>query len=175
LDRSRAFASLVLALLVAALPSIGSARDHQSGIMAGSWTPPEGSEIPKQMVTIAWEATGPTVGDMTFTLGKGGERYRGSYLLIQKTKVGSNAQNLYDVWAQPVWVGAHPTAAWFEPGWGFDTFVQHYDGRVVVGLKGDKGDSARCRFTLTNTDAGMPGGGTGECQISDGGSLDVHF
>ena len=171
----RAAVSLVLALLVAAIPAIGSARDHQSGIMAGDWTPPEGSETPKQMVTIAWEEKGPTFGDMTFTLGKGGERYRGSYQLIQRTKVGSNTQNLYSVWAQSDWVGAHATAAWFEPGWGFDTFVQHYDGRVVVGLQGDKGHSARCRFTLKDTEAGMPGGGNGACQITDGGSIDAHF
>ena len=61
------------------------ASKPQTGIMAADWTPPPGSEVPRQKVTIAWESRAATTGNMTFTLGRGGQRYIGSYLLIEKT------------------------------------------------------------------------------------------
>jgi hypothetical protein len=55
------------------------------------------------------------------------------------------------------------------------TFVRTYSGRVVATLFGDKGNTMRCRFQLTNPEAGLSSGGVGECQVSSGGTIDVEF
>ena len=153
------------------------ASKPQTGIMAADWTPPKGAAIPEQRVTIAWESRTPTTGNMTFTLGRGGQRYIGSYLLIENTSSHIDIRPLYNIWETGSF-GAWSVGAanpWFEPGWVMSTWVQHYDGRVVVGLHGNRDGNARCHFTLSNTKIGMPGGGTGECQVDDGSYLDVRF
>lgn len=153
------------------------ASKPQTGIMAADWTPPPDSEVPRQKVTIAWESRAATTGNMTFTLGRGGQRYIGSYLLIEKTTSHLDIQPLYRIWDTGGFAAWSATGAspWLEPSWGMSSWVEHYDGRVVVGLHGNRDGNARCHFTLSNTRVGMPGGGTGECQIDDGGYLDVRF
>jgi hypothetical protein len=153
------------------------ASKPQTGILAADWTPPQGSGLPEQRVTIAWESGTPTTGNMTFTLGRGGQRYIGSYLLIEQTTSHVSVQPLYNIWDTGSfnhW-SAPGVGPWFEPGWAMSTWMEHYDGRVVVGLHGNRDGNARCHFRLSNTEVGMPGGGTGECQVDDGGSLDVRF
>ena len=166
----------LIALCAFALSACAS--KPQTGIMAADWTPPAKSGIPEQMVTIAWESQTRTTGQMTFTLGRGGQRYVGSYLLIENTESHLEAQPLYDIWDNNGFDAITYTGApipWFQPAWGLNTFVKHYNGRVVVGLHGNRGGNARCKFTLANTEAGMPGGGTGECQVDDGSHLSVRF
>jgi|ETNmetMinimDraft_26_1059896.scaffolds.fasta_scaffold74233_1 hypothetical protein len=154
------------------------ATKPQTGVMAADWTPPEASGIPAQRVIIAWESDSRTTGNMTFTLGRGGQRYVGSYLLLEKTTSHVDIQPLYNIWDSADF-GPYTAAAegfpWFEPVWGISTWVHHYDGRVVVGLHGNRNGSARCRFTLSNTEHGLVGGGKGQCQVDDGGHLDVRF
>lgn len=166
--------ALFAPLLIACL---ACASRPEAGIMEADWTPPEDSGIAQQRVTIAWESRKPTVGSMTFTLGRGGQRYVGSYLLLEQNRSEVQAEPLYQIWQSAsfeTWsaTGANP---WFVPGWDLDVWIQHYDGRVVVGLHGNSGGSARCHFTLADTDVGIPGGGTGECQVSDGGHMAVRF
>ena len=87
--------SFVPLLLVAAL--IGCATPPETGIMAAHWTPPANTKIPEQTVTIAWESHKSTTGQMTFTLGRRGERFVGSYLLIENTTSELQVQPLYHV------------------------------------------------------------------------------
>ena len=63
---------------------------------------------------------------------------------------------------------------WVEEG-DHTTFVRNYSGKVVATLFGDKDNTMRCRFQLTNPEAGLSSGGVGECQISNGGKIDVEF
>ena len=87
------------ALLALCVFTFGAcASKPQTGIMAAQWTPPAKSSIPVQTVTIAWESDSSTTGQMTFTLGRGGQRYVGSYLLLENTKSHLEAQPLYDIW-----------------------------------------------------------------------------
>lgn len=155
-----------------AVPS-AEARE-ETGIMAGEWKPPGSAAA--QPVTVAWQARRRTEGQMTFTLGPGGERFEGSYLLIEKTTAKLQVQPMYQAWqAFGIQDGAVPGTGWLVPAADVDWYVQRYDGHVVASLTGDRGDHARCRFDLADTGAGIPGGGTGECQLSDGGSLSVRF
>ena len=90
---------VVLALCAMCAFHISScASKPQTGIMAAKWTPPAKSDIPVQTVTIAWESDTSTTGQMTFTLGRGGQRYVGSYLLLENTESHLEAQPLYDIW-----------------------------------------------------------------------------
>ena len=165
----------LLAMFIFTLTACAS--PPQTGIMAADWTPPTGSETPRQKVTIAWESRTSTTGNMTFTLGRGGQRYIGSYLLLESTASHVDIQPLYRIWDTggfEAW-SASGASPWLEPGWAMSNWVEHYDGRVVVGLHGNRDGNARCQFTLRNTSVGMPGGGTGECQIDDGGHLSAHF
>ena len=54
-------------------------------------------------------------------------------------------------------------------------FVRNHSGKVVTTLFGDKGNTMRCRFRHTNPEAGLSSGGVGECQVSNGGKIDVQF
>ncbi|MDG2335094.1 MAG: hypothetical protein P8Q97_12770 [Myxococcota bacterium] len=153
------------------------AYSPQTGIMTADWKPPAKSKDQPQKVMIAWESESRITGSMTFTLGRGGQRYVGPYMLIEKTTSHVAAQSLYGLWDDGIYdswsvTGVNP---WFEPGWGVSFWVSHYDGHVVSGLDGNRGGKARCRFTLANTEHGIPGGGTGKCQLSDGGLLDASF
>lgn len=153
------------------------ASSRPMGIMAANWVPPAKSAFPEQKVMIAWEAESAITGSMTFTLGKGGQRFVGPFLLIEKSVGHVETLPFYDAWdsaSYGAWEvgGINP---WFQPGWGISVWVDHYDGRIVSSLQGNRGGSARCHFTLSNTSAGLPGGGSGECQVSDGGLLDASF
>ena len=164
-------------LVLCSLALTVCASSPQTGNMAADWTPQAGSGIPRQKVTIAWESGTSSTGNMTFTLGRGGQRYIGSYLMIEKTASHVEVQPFYDIWdtgSFDPWSSARGDR-WFEPGWGVSAWVEHYDGHVVVGLHGDRDGNARCYFTLANTEVGIPGGGTGKCQVDDGGYLDVRF
>jgi hypothetical protein len=54
-------------------------------------------------------------------------------------------------------------------------WVQLYSGKVVATLFGDQGDSMRCRFQLTDPQAGLSGGGVGQCQVSNGWEINVQL
>ena len=167
-----------LALCLASAVALAAcATAPQTGMMTADWTPAAKSGIEEQKVIIAWESESDHTGNMTFTLGRGGQRFVGPYMLLETTVQHVETQPLYGLWDSPnfdEWaVGG--SDAWFSPGWGVTAWVDHYDGRVVSGLNGNRGGSARCHFTLSNTAAGLPGGGTGECQVSDGGLLKASF
>ena len=165
----------LLVLCSIALVACASAR--RTGIMVAEWNPPPKSDESTQKVMIAWESESSLTGSMTFTLGPGGQRYVGQYLLLEKTVSHMATQPFYDAWDSASFRGwgAGGIDPWFEPGWGMSVWVNHYDGRVVSTLQGNRGGSARCHFTLKQTNLGVAGGGTGQCQVSDGGLLDVTF
>lgn len=54
-------------------------------------------------------------------------------------------------------------------------FSTVYSGRVVANLKSDGGALMRCRFRMARPDAGMAGGGTGECQLAGGTTIQAAF
>ena len=46
---------------------------------------------------------------------------------------------------------------------------------IVSTLDGDRGGSMMCRFRLKEPGVGPDGGGTGRCQLSQGGFIDTEF
>ena len=163
--------------VMCSLAFVACASATHTGIMVAQWEPSKKSDKPAQKVMVAWESESSLTGSMTFTLGPGGQRYVGPYLLLEKSVSHVAMVPFYDAWDSASFRGwgAGGIDPWFEPGWGISVWVDHYDGRVVSTLQGNRGGSARCHFTLKLTESGIPGGGTGKCQISDGGLLDVAF
>ena len=53
--------------------------------------------------------------------------------------------------------------------------VESYSGNVEAILFGNQGRTMRCKFRPVNSFMGLPSGGEGRCQISDGRVIDVRF
>ena len=158
----------------------------QTGIIAAHWTPPGKSSEP---IVISWESVNSSQGHMFVQLGKGGERFRGTYVRVSAGTKVEAVQTIVSGWG-PVW-GGYDWGPGMDPwGWGPDggmgmgnymgvssypVFIQKYTGKVIATLFGNEGHSMRCRFTLANPQMGLMGGGVGACQSSKGSKISAKF
>lgn len=119
-------------------------------------------------VHFHWTSSDGVSGTMYATLADGSV-YAGTYFQITDNTTVDTLGPLWDGWG---------------PGWGFggwddwDTgsdFVTHYSGRVVANLADHEGKHIRCKFQLVHPSNGMAGGGQGDCQLSDGKTIDTSF
>ena len=55
------------------------------------------------------------------------------------------------------------------------TDVNLFDGNAEATLSGNKGNTMKCRFNLTDSIIGLSSGGFGLCQVSDGRVIDIFF
>ena len=110
-------------------------------------------------------------GTMTVTLPTG-ESFSGKYVHITST---STVDVMPPVFWDRSWAVWGPFGSPWYDGTDFPTFVRNYSGKVVAMLFGNRGDTMRCRFRLSVPERGMPGGGVGDCQVSDGGQLTAQF
>ena len=118
--------------------------------------------------TSSWERHG---GALSTTL-PSGEGFSGQYVQITSTSTVDTSDPFF--W-NPDWADWNPfSTPWFDGSDG-STVVKKYSGKVVATLFGDKGDVMRCRFRLHDPERGMPGGGVGQCQVSNGSHIDAHF
>lgn len=53
--------------------------------------------------------------------------------------------------------------------------VESYSGNIEAILFGNKGHTMRCKFHANNSFMGLPSGGEGRCEVSDGRVIDVQF
>ena len=53
--------------------------------------------------------------------------------------------------------------------------VESYSGNIEAILFGNKGHTMRCKFRAANSLIGLPSGGEGRCQVSDGRVIDVEL
>lgn len=53
--------------------------------------------------------------------------------------------------------------------------VALYSGNIDAVLFGDKGHTMKCKFRAADSSIGLPSGGVGMCQVSDGRVIDVQF
>lgn len=158
----------------------------QTGVISAHWTPPGKSSEP---IVISWESKNQSQGQMFVQLGKGGERFRGTYVRVSAGTKVEAVQTIISGWG-PVW-GGYDGGGGMDPwGWGpgggmpmggymgetsFPIFVREYSGKVVATLFGNEGHSMRCRFTLARPQEGLLGGGVGACQSSTGSQISARF
>jgi hypothetical protein len=103
-----------------------------------------------------------------------GEHFSGRYLQVTSTSTADVVRPITIFWG-PRWHHWGPFGGpWFDES-DYTSFVTNYSGRVVATLFGDKGDTMRCRLQLINPQAGLGQGGVGECNVSNGGTIDVQF
>jgi hypothetical protein len=118
--------------------------------------------------TFNWKSSDGVSGTMNATLSDG-TVYSGQFFQITRdTTVDSVA---------PLWVGWH--SGWRGAGY-WDAapspdFITHYTGRVVANLAAPSATHMRCKFQLIHPSEGMAGGGSGECQLPDGKTIDATF
>ena len=103
-----------------------------------------------------------------------GERFSGKYTVVSPGMTRSSLD--------PAWTGDEPgenqgqidNSMW---GAGRDqlAFTKTHENNAVATLKGDRGTTMLCRFSLLAGGAGMGGGGTGECQTSKGAKITASF
>ncbi len=127
---------------------------------------------PPVPVTFVWKADAdlPQRGSIEGNL-PDGKHYSGRYFEV--------AENVPEQVYEPAWSGSEP----YWPDWpvtspkradkaNWDTFAATYMGRVIATLSpSTDGPVIRCRFNLNAPSAGLARGGSGECRLSDGETI----
>ena len=119
-------------------------------------------------VNFTWKSSGGVSGSMNATV-PSGTVYTGQFFQI-------TSDTTVDTLG-PLWAGWGP--GWRGGSWGYwdaePDFVTHYSGKVVANLSAPDGKHVRCMFQLVHPTDGMDGGGTGQCQMPDGNTIDANF
>ena len=138
-----------------------------SGAIAGRLEAPGAQPKP---ITMNFETERFGAGGTINTELPSGEYFTGRYLQI--------TEDMNTDTFGPGWMGWGP----WGPGWGdwgggadYATFVQNFSGKVVATLFGDRKNTMRCRFQLANPPDGMSGGGVGDCQVTNGDTIQAQF
>jgi hypothetical protein len=141
-----------------------------TGTIQGMWKPR--LEAKSKPVTLNYvQFPSGTSGTLELTLPTG-EVYTGKF--VQITSATSSNNFNWGGW-QPYWGDWAPFGGpWYE-GPAYSTFQRNYSGKVLATLLGDKNGTLRCRFQLAEPSYGLPGGGIGECEGSQGQRIKVTF
>jgi uncharacterized protein len=152
----------------------GSDGRATTGMLPASWTPPDG---PGQEVPFSFEAESATAGTMSTTLGPGGEHFHGTYVRLEKSTQGHLVTAVFNGWSSPEWeVWEHDSDGhWTATDVSYGEFARFYTGKVLATLRGSEGSAMRCQMILKAPQKGLLGGGSGSCQISDGGRIALDF
>jgi hypothetical protein len=123
-------------------------------------------------VNFAWRSSNGVSGTMNATLADG-THYAGQFFQITSDTTVDTLGPLWDGWGP----GLRGVGGWDSWGyWGAGPeFVTHYSGRVVANLATPGGKHMRCTFQLARPSDGMSGGGSGQCQLPDGKTIDATF
>ncbi len=172
--RTRRWAFAVGVLACVGCAGAGTALPRETGMLPARWTAPDGRS---EEVPFSFDAEGSSTGQLFTTLGRGGEHFRGSYVLLEQSTQGHLVTEVYEGWSTPEWTvwEKEPDGHWTAEATTFGDFASFYTGRVVAYLPGSEGHAMRCRFTLSRPGEGFLAGGRGECQTSDGGAVDLTF
>jgi hypothetical protein len=142
-----------------------------TGTAVGRLEQPTGNA---ESVTFVWksDAADPDRGSISGTL-PDGSHYSGRYYEVIKTADAQIYSPAWEGWS-PYWAGWH--AGW-HPGpmdeLDWPGFITIYTGRVIANMKSDDASTRlRCRFRVDDPRDGLGRGGRGDCQLSNGESID---
>jgi hypothetical protein len=122
-------------------------------------------------ITFNWKSSDSISGTMSATASDG-KMYSGQFFEITKDTTVDNVAPLWSGW-NPGWGGRDGWYYWdATPS---PSFVTHYSGRVVANLRAPSGEHMRCKFELAHPSDGMVDGGSGQCQMPDGTTIDATF
>ena len=142
-----------------------------SGPVTGRVDVPGQSPVP---LTMSWES-GLFGGSGTMAaVMPDGERFSGKYTVVKKEMSRGRID--------PAWEGDEPHDARGEIDdsmWGAardrGAFVTMHENKAIATLKGDRGSTMLCRFSLDAAEAGLRGGGAGSCQTSKSAKISAKF
>jgi hypothetical protein len=149
------------------LPLLAAIAAGCTSMGTGVGSTPSGADP----VNFSWKSSDSVSGTMTATLSDG-KAYSGQFFQITKDTTVNSVGPLWSGWS-PGWGGWD---GW--EGWGAapsTSFITHYSGRVVANLGAPSGEHIRCKFQLAHPSDGMAGGGSGQCQMPDGKTIDATF
>ena len=156
---------LIVSVIGLPLTWIGCAT---TGTATGELKNPATKE--EEPVALVWksEADHPERGEISGTL-PSGKHYSGHYFEVMDQAdlaIYAPAWEGWDVyWAGWPWQGSAYIEDW--PG-----FVRIYSGKVIANMHADSGEGwLRCRFNIDEPTEGLVDGGNGECQLSDGETI----
>jgi hypothetical protein len=118
--------------------------------------------------TFSWKSSDGVSGTMNATISDG-TTYSGRYFQITGDTTVDSVTPLWEGWHSG-WRGA----AFWDAG-PTPEFITHYTGRVVANLAASGSTHMRCKFQLVHPNSGMAGGGSGQCQLPDGTTIDASF
>jgi hypothetical protein len=118
--------------------------------------------------TFSWKSSDGVSGTMSATVADG-TVYSGQFFQVTQDTTVDGVAPLWDGWYSG-WRGA----AYWDAGPSTD-FIRHYTGRVVANLATPSATHMRCQFQLVHPSDGMAGGGSGQCQLPDGKTVDAIF
>jgi hypothetical protein len=117
--------------------------------------------------TFSWKSSDVVSGTMTATLSDG-TKYSGRYFQITRDTHGPSIAPLFDGW----------NSGWDETNWdagASEEFMANLERRVVANLASPRGSHMRCNFQLVYPLNGMYGGGSGQCELPNGKTIDAKF
>jgi hypothetical protein len=161
----RSFHSVPIAL------SFISSACSTTGTAVGELKEPAGKQ---EAVTLTWksDATDPDRGIISGVL-PNGTHFKGRYFEVVHTASTDTYAPAWEGWS-PYWAGWR--APWYpEPLEASDwpAFVRIYTGKVIANLTSDdQATRLRCRFSISDPRAGLVGGGSGDCQLSNGEEIE---
>jgi hypothetical protein len=120
-------------------------------------------------VNFSWKSSNGVSGTMNATLSNG-KAFTGQFFQITSDTTVDDLD--------PLWTGWGGRGRWGGEWGGWDagpTFVTHYSGKVVANLASPDGKHMRCKFQLADPSGGMSGGGSGQCQLPSGKTIDTTF
>ena len=128
-------------------------------------------------VLISWASKDGSI-DGTMTAALPGATYQGRFMQITREVDSNTLAPMWSGWAMgwSDWPGYGPDWAMAAmPPMDAMQFSTVYSGKVVANLKSPGGKLMRCRFQMARPDAGMSGGGTGECQLAGSATVQATF
>ena len=131
----------------------------------GTGATPSGAD----QVNFSWKSLDSVSGTMTASVA-GGTTYSGQFFQVTRDTTVDRLDSLWAGWGPGPWGGG------FWNDWAAGpSFITHYTGKVVANLSAPSGAHMRCKFQLASPDSGMAGGGSGQCQMPDGKTIDATF
>jgi hypothetical protein len=155
---------------VASLAALFSLACATTGTAVGELH--QGDQKP-QLVKLVWKADGqsPERGSIWGDL-PDGKHYSGRYYEVMENV----PEQVYaGAWggAEPYWPDWPTTGASPKQKADWNTFAAQYSGLAIANLTATAGGATiRCRFHVNAPSAGLVRGGSGECKLSDGATID---
>lgn len=140
------------------------------GACAATGTRAGSSASGQKPLTVVWQgANGASRGTMHATLADG-RTFTGTYLQVTSQTPSVSAPPELERERNYGW----PDWTWGSPETSSTTApAALYPAAVVADLASAEGTRMHCRFRLNDANAGMKGGGHGQCQVEDDGTLEA--